>query len=87
MVATVWFHVTDSATEAHRVLHDVLAPTVSGDPRALARNLPVGSAEHCARVLSDYARAGARHVLLWPIGDGVHQLQRCADDVVPHMRP
>lgn len=86
MVATVWFHVTDRATEAARVLHDVLAPALAGDPRALARSVPVGSPEHCIRVLSDYARAGARHVLLWPVGDGVRQLQRCAVEVAPHIR-
>ncbi|MCO1654095.1 LLM class flavin-dependent oxidoreductase [Pseudonocardia humida] len=85
MVATVWFHVADDPADAAHVLHDLLAPTLSRDPRDLARSLPVGSPEHCVRVLSDYARAGARHVLLWPVGDGVRQLQRCAEEVAPHV--
>ncbi|WP_214405774.1 LLM class flavin-dependent oxidoreductase [Pseudonocardia lacus] len=85
MVATVWFHVTDDPAEAARVLHDVLAPALRADPRALARSLPVGSPEHCVRVLSDYARAGARRVLLWPVRDGVRQLWRCAEEIAPHV--
>src|SRR6185312_488873 len=38
--ATVWFHVTDDPADATRVLHDVLAPVLSRDPRTLARSLP-----------------------------------------------
>ena len=84
MIATVWLQVTDSAAEADQVLRDVLAPALARDPGDLA-HLPVGPPEHCARVLADYAAAGARRVLLWPVRDGLRQLRRCAEEIAPHL--
>ena len=84
LIATVWLQVTDSAAEAERLLCDVLGPALGREPGDLA-HLPVGPPEHCARVLADYAAAGARRVLLWPIRDGLGQLRRCAQEIVPHL--
>jgi hypothetical protein len=57
------------------VLTDVLAPALNRDPSQLV-DLPIGSAEHCSEVLAGYAAAGAREVLLWPVRDNLHQLER-----------
>lgn len=84
LIATVWLQVTDSAAEGERVLRDVLGPVLGRDPCDLG-HLPVGPPEHCARVLADYAAAGAKRVLLWPVRDGLRQLRRCAEEVVPHL--
>jgi alkanesulfonate monooxygenase SsuD/methylene tetrahydromethanopterin reductase-like flavin-dependent oxidoreductase (luciferase family) len=84
LIATVWLQVTDSAAEADGLLRDVLAPALGRDPADLG-HLPVGPPEHCARVLADYAAAGARRVLLWPLRDGIRQLRRCAEEVAPHL--
>jgi alkanesulfonate monooxygenase SsuD/methylene tetrahydromethanopterin reductase-like flavin-dependent oxidoreductase (luciferase family) len=84
LIATVWLQVTDSAAEADALLRDVLGPALGRDPADLA-HLPVGPPEHCARVLADYAAAGARRVLLWPLRDGIRQLRRCAEEVAPHL--
>ena len=84
LIATVWLQVTDSAAEADAVLRDVLGPALGRDPADLV-HLPVGPPEHCARVLADYAAAGARRVLLWPLRDGIRQLRRCAEEVAPHL--
>jgi len=84
LIATVWLQVTDSAAEADRLLCDVLAPALDRDPADLG-HLPVGPPEHCARVLADYAAAGARRVLLWPLRDCIRQLRRCAEEVAPHL--
>ena len=73
--ATVWLFVTDSRREAEHVLTDVLAPTLNRDPAQLV-HLPIGSAEHCSEAIAAYAAAGAREVLLWPIRDALHQLER-----------
>ena len=81
MIATVWLHVGRTAPE----VLDVLASVLQRDPRVLAARLPVGAAEHCAKVLTGYARAGVRRMLLWPLGDGVEQLRRFVDEVVPHI--
>jgi alkanesulfonate monooxygenase SsuD/methylene tetrahydromethanopterin reductase-like flavin-dependent oxidoreductase (luciferase family) len=76
-VATTWLYVTESRQESERVLGEVLAPTLGRDPEQLA-HLPVGSPEHCAEALAAYAAAGARELLVWPVRDGVAQLERCA---------
>jgi len=44
--------------------------------RAQTPQQSVGSAQHCSEVLAGYAAAGAREVLLWPIRDNLHQLER-----------
>jgi alkanesulfonate monooxygenase SsuD/methylene tetrahydromethanopterin reductase-like flavin-dependent oxidoreductase (luciferase family) len=75
-IATMWLYVTDSHREAERLLTDVLAPALNRDP-ALLHDLPIGSPQHCSDVLARYAAAGAREVLVWPIRDGLHQLERC----------
>ena len=71
----MWFFVTDSRSEAASVLTDVLAPVLHRDPAQLT-HLPVGSAQHCAEVLAEYAEAGAGEVLLWPVRDSLRQLER-----------
>jgi alkanesulfonate monooxygenase SsuD/methylene tetrahydromethanopterin reductase-like flavin-dependent oxidoreductase (luciferase family) len=81
MIATVWLHVGRTAPE----VLDVLAATLQRDPDVLARRLPVGDPEHCAQVLTGYARAGARRMLLWPVRNGVEQLRRFMHEVAPHV--
>jgi alkanesulfonate monooxygenase SsuD/methylene tetrahydromethanopterin reductase-like flavin-dependent oxidoreductase (luciferase family) len=74
-IATMWLFVTDSRREAEHVLTDVLAPALNRDPAQLV-GLPIGSAQRCSEVLAGYAAAGAREVLLWPVRDNLHQLER-----------
>lgn len=74
-IATMWLFVTESRREAEHVLAEVLAPALNRDPAQLA-HLPIGSAQRCAEVLGEYAAAGAREVLLWPVRDPVHQIER-----------
>ena len=76
VIATMWLYVTDSRREAEQLRTEVLGPALNRDPALLA-DLPIGSAEHCAEVLARYADAGAREVLVWPVRDGIHQLERC----------
>jgi alkanesulfonate monooxygenase SsuD/methylene tetrahydromethanopterin reductase-like flavin-dependent oxidoreductase (luciferase family) len=83
LVATTWQYVTDDRSEAHRLVEDLLAPLLGRDPDDLAAHLPIGPPEHCARVLSDYAAAGAGTVLLWPVRDPLRQVERVAEDVRP----
>ena len=79
-IATTWLFVADSRREAEHVLAEVLAPALGRDPAQLV-HLPIGSAEHCSQVLADYAAAGAREVLLWPVRDGLEQIERAMDAV------
>lgn len=85
LVATTWLHVTDDARAAHRVLHEVLGPTLGRDPEQLGAQLPIGSPEHCAELLAGYAAAGADEVLLWPVRDPIGQLEAFTETVRPHL--
>jgi alkanesulfonate monooxygenase SsuD/methylene tetrahydromethanopterin reductase-like flavin-dependent oxidoreductase (luciferase family) len=75
--------VTDDRSEAHRILSEVLAPAVKREPDYLAPRVCVGSAEHCAELLSRYARAGLERVFLWPLGNEAKQLELVAERVMP----
>lgn len=85
LVATTWLYVTEVRSVARRLVEELLAPLLGRDPRNLAAHLPIGPPEHCARVLSDYAAAGAGTVLLWPLGDPLRQLELVAGTVRPRV--
>jgi alkanesulfonate monooxygenase SsuD/methylene tetrahydromethanopterin reductase-like flavin-dependent oxidoreductase (luciferase family) len=84
-LSTMWTWVTESRAERDRVLRDVLGPLLRRDPEELGEQVCVGSAEHCAALLSRYAEAGCERVYLWPLGDEPHQLERMAADVAPQL--
>ena len=52
-------------------------------PRQAASGLCIGSAEHCAELLSRYAAVGCERVLFWPLGDEPSQIERLATSVRP----
>jgi len=84
-LVTMWTWVTEDRAEAERVLGDVLAPLLRRDPDDLRDHLCIGSAEHCAEILSGYARAGSQWVQLWPLGDERRQIERVAANVIPRI--
>jgi alkanesulfonate monooxygenase SsuD/methylene tetrahydromethanopterin reductase-like flavin-dependent oxidoreductase (luciferase family) len=79
-IATMWLYVTGSRRAGDRVLSQRLAPMLGRTPDA---PLPIGPPEHCAEVLTAYARAGAQRIFAWPLGDEVAQLERFRHEVAP----
>ncbi len=84
-LATMWTWVSEDKADAARMLDEVLAPLLRRDPDELRDRLCIGSAEHCAALLSDYARAGCEWVQLWPLGDEPRQIELIATEVVPRI--
>jgi alkanesulfonate monooxygenase SsuD/methylene tetrahydromethanopterin reductase-like flavin-dependent oxidoreductase (luciferase family) len=84
-LATMWTWVSEDAIETARVLDEGLAPRLGRDPDELRDRLCIGSAEHCASVLSEYAQAGCEWVQLWPLGDERRQIELFADRVIPQI--
>lgn len=82
-IATMWMYVTEDREKSGRVLGDVLAPMLGRPVEELEERLPVGTPEHCARVLAAYAKAGAQRVFLWPVADELVQLGVFREQVVP----
>ena len=85
-LATMWTWITEGARDADRVLREVLAPMLRRDPDSLRDQLCVGSAEHCAELLSRYAEAGCDRVYLWLLGDEPQQAELAATAVLPAVR-
>ena len=77
-LATMWTWISSTRAEGDRVLAEVLAPILRRDPDELRAQVCVGTAEHCAELLSRYADAGCDRVYLWPLGDEARQLELAA---------
>jgi alkanesulfonate monooxygenase SsuD/methylene tetrahydromethanopterin reductase-like flavin-dependent oxidoreductase (luciferase family) len=84
-LVTMWTWVTEDRSNADEVLKDVLAPLLRRDAATLRDHLCIGSAEHCAEVLSRYAQAGCEWVQVWPLGDEPRQIERLAAEVTPRI--
>lgn len=84
-LVTMWTWVTEERAERDRVLREVLAPLLNRDPEELRDQVCVGPAEHCAELLSNYARAGCEQVFLWPLGDEQRQIELVATEVAPRV--
>ena len=84
-LATMWTWIARDRAEGDRMLAGVLAPLLRRDPDELRAQVCVGSAEHCAELLSRYAEAGCERVYLWPLGDEARQLESIAETVAPHL--
>ena len=81
-LVTMWAFVTDKRAEAERVLSEILGPLVNRDAAELRSRVCVGSPEHCAELLSRYARGGCQQVFFWTVGDERRQVERIAHDVM-----
>jgi alkanesulfonate monooxygenase SsuD/methylene tetrahydromethanopterin reductase-like flavin-dependent oxidoreductase (luciferase family) len=82
-LATMWTWVSNDRAEADRVRAEILAPLLSRDPDEMRGQVCVGPAEHCAQILSRYAKAGCQRVYLWPLGDERRQIELVASEVTP----
>jgi alkanesulfonate monooxygenase SsuD/methylene tetrahydromethanopterin reductase-like flavin-dependent oxidoreductase (luciferase family) len=82
-LVTMWTWITTDASDADRVLREVLGPLLRRDPDTLRAQLCVGSPEQCAELLSRYAAAGCERVHLWPLGDEPRQIELAATQVMP----
>jgi alkanesulfonate monooxygenase SsuD/methylene tetrahydromethanopterin reductase-like flavin-dependent oxidoreductase (luciferase family) len=81
----MWTWITGSRAERDRVLSEVLAPLLGRDADQLGDQVCVGSADHCAELLSRYAEAGCQRVYLWPLGDEPRQIELAAE-IAPSIR-
>jgi alkanesulfonate monooxygenase SsuD/methylene tetrahydromethanopterin reductase-like flavin-dependent oxidoreductase (luciferase family) len=78
-LVTMWMWITDDQAERDRVLSEVLSPLLRRDADQLGAQVCVGSADHCAELLSRYAEVGCQRVYLWPLGDEPRQLELAAE--------
>ena len=81
-IATMWFYVGTDKAEGEGVLSG-LTEMLNRPLDDLRAQLPIGTPDHCASVLSRYASAGAQRVFLWPVRDPARQLEAFADLVRP----
>jgi len=79
----MWTYVTESPSDAERVIEGVLQPMLNHPAVELASKLTIGTPEHCAAILRRYRDAGVQRVLLWPVDDAVQQLRVFKERVEP----
>jgi len=82
-IATMFIHVTEDRAEADHTLQKVLAPTLRRPADDLRDRLLIGPAGECAEKLAAYRSAGAQRIMIWPIQDELHQLEKFQEQVVP----
>jgi alkanesulfonate monooxygenase SsuD/methylene tetrahydromethanopterin reductase-like flavin-dependent oxidoreductase (luciferase family) len=82
MVATMWLWIAESTSDAERVLA-ALAQALGRNQDDLRPRVCVGSAEHCAELLTRYVAVGCRRMHFWPVADEPRQLSLLADQVLP----
>jgi alkanesulfonate monooxygenase SsuD/methylene tetrahydromethanopterin reductase-like flavin-dependent oxidoreductase (luciferase family) len=82
-LATAWMYVTEDTAECERVLAEVLAPALNRPVEAFRERVLVGSAEHCASLISTFASAGLQRIFVWPLADERRQLEVFRERVVP----
>ena len=84
-MATTWLYVTDDEAKA-RVVTERLSQMLRRPVEEVEGRLPIGSPAACLDLLGRYQRAGLERVLLWPVNDEVHQLERVALEIMPQLR-
>jgi alkanesulfonate monooxygenase SsuD/methylene tetrahydromethanopterin reductase-like flavin-dependent oxidoreductase (luciferase family) len=84
-LSTMWTWVAKDRDEADGVLAGLLAPLLDRDPDELRGQVCVGTAEHCATLLTRYAEACCQRVFLWPLGDERRQIELVASEVAPRI--
>lgn len=81
-LATMWTYITDDPRRRDEHLNR-LSAMVNRPVEYLAPRVLVGSVEHCASLLSEYAEAGIDEIFLWPLDDLEDQLVRFTRQVAP----
>jgi alkanesulfonate monooxygenase SsuD/methylene tetrahydromethanopterin reductase-like flavin-dependent oxidoreductase (luciferase family) len=84
-LATMWFHITESRSEADRVMRERIVPTIHRPEDVLRERLPVGPAELFAEKLAAFAAAGVQRVFIWPVADESRQLELFCETVRPEL--
>lgn len=85
-MATTWLCITDDDAEARAVI-ERLARMLRRSVEDVTGRLPIGSAAACVDLLGRYREAGLRRILFWPMRDELHQIERLALEVLPHLAP
>jgi len=74
----------DTVPEA-RAVTEQLSHMLHRPIEEVAGHLPIGSPAACLDLLGRYQRVGLERVVLWPLKDEVHQLERVAAEIIPHL--
>ncbi len=85
VLATMWTYITDDPRRRDEHLSR-LSSVLNRPVEYLAPRVLIGSVEHCATLLTEYAKAGIDEIFLWPVDDPEDQLGRFAQEVAPLVR-
>ncbi len=81
-IGTMFCHITDSRSEADRVVR-VVAAFLNRSQEVIREKLLIGSAGDCAAKVTAFRDAGAQVMLVWPVEDELNQLEQFQHRIVP----
>jgi alkanesulfonate monooxygenase SsuD/methylene tetrahydromethanopterin reductase-like flavin-dependent oxidoreductase (luciferase family) len=85
-VMTMFGYIDDSREKVHKLIKDVLAPSLGRSVDELENLLLFGSSEECLRKISLLYESGVKRIHFWPINDYLRQIEIFFKEIVRNFR-
>jgi len=85
-VMTMFGYIDDSREKVHKLIKDVLAPSLGRSVDELENLLLFGSSEECLRKISLLYESGVKRIHFWPINDYLRQIEIFFKEIVHNFR-
>lgn len=85
-VMTMFGYIDNSREKVHKLIKDVLAPSLGRSVDELENLLLFGSSEECLRKISLLYESGVKRIHFWPINDYLRQIEIFFKEIVHNFR-
>jgi hypothetical protein len=85
-VMTMFGYIDDNREKVHKLIKDVLAPSLGRSADELENLLLFGSSEECLRKISLLYESGVKRIHFWPISDYLRQIEIFFKEIVHNFR-
>lgn len=85
-VMTMFGYIDDNREKVHKLIKDVLAPSLGRSVDELENLLLFGSSEECLRKISLLYESGVKRIHFWPINDYLRQIEIFFKEIVHNFR-
>lgn len=85
-VMTMFGYIDDNREKVHKLIKDVLAPSLGRSADELENLLLFGSSDECLRKISLLYESGVKRIHFWPINDYLRQIEIFFKEIVHNFR-
>jgi alkanesulfonate monooxygenase SsuD/methylene tetrahydromethanopterin reductase-like flavin-dependent oxidoreductase (luciferase family) len=85
-VMTMFGYIDDNRDKVHKLIKDVLAPSLGRAADELENLLLFGSSDECLRKISLLYESGVKRIHFWPINDYLRQIEIFFKEIVYNFR-